>query len=204
MRSNRNPGQRFATLVKLVILGSFLLLPLVALGQSAMTGIVNRNANLRSGPGTTYAVTGKAAAGEMVTIVDKNTAGDWYQLDNKAWIAAFLVDVTKTVSTPTPALSATPTFTSTLPITATLIKSITTTLTIPTATIPTATLPTATMPTATVSPSTTFTATGLSGQLAQVTSVSNGDTIKVLLNGVAYKVRYIMVSAPSTKQPLFQ
>ncbi|MCX6046505.1 MAG: thermonuclease family protein, partial [Chloroflexi bacterium] len=98
----------------------------------------------------------------------------------------------------------TPTFTSTLPITATLIKSITTTLTISTTTIPTATLPTATMPTATVSPSTTFTATGLSGQLAQVTSVSNGDTIKVLLNGVAYKVRYIMVSAPSTKQPLFQ
>jgi len=54
-------------------------------------GTVNKGANLRSGPGTAYAIVGKAKQGQVVTIADKNTAGDWYQLYTGEWIAAFLV-----------------------------------------------------------------------------------------------------------------
>lgn len=53
---------------------------------------VNDNANLRSGPGTTFEVVGSATAGETIEIVARNDAGDWYQLDNGFWIAAFLVN----------------------------------------------------------------------------------------------------------------
>lgn len=63
-----------------------------ALGQ-AQSGVVNRDANLRAGPGTTYAVTGAAKAGQAVTIAGANAGSAWYQLDNGNWIAAFLVDV---------------------------------------------------------------------------------------------------------------
>jgi hypothetical protein len=54
--------------------------------------IANRKANLRGGPGTGYPVAGSAQAGEALTIVARNSAGDWLQLDDGAWIAAFLVD----------------------------------------------------------------------------------------------------------------
>ncbi|MEZ4736794.1 MAG: SH3 domain-containing protein [Caldilineaceae bacterium] len=64
--------------------------------QSPTTGAVNRNANLRAGPGTTYAIVGSARLGETVTIVDTNEAGDWYQLADDQWIAAFLVNTTST------------------------------------------------------------------------------------------------------------
>jgi hypothetical protein len=63
------------------------------------TGTVIRNANLRAGPGTTNAIVGSARKGTPLTIVATNPAGDWYQLDTGAWIAAFLVDVEETVAT---------------------------------------------------------------------------------------------------------
>lgn len=50
-----------------------------------------RNANLRAGPGTTYAVVGNVTQGDALTITGANPAGDWYQLSSGAWIAAFLV-----------------------------------------------------------------------------------------------------------------
>jgi len=49
------------------------------------------NANLRSGPGTGFERVGSVAAGQALAIVGKTAAGDWYQLDDGAWIAAFLV-----------------------------------------------------------------------------------------------------------------
>ncbi|MCB0186373.1 MAG: lamin tail domain-containing protein [Caldilineaceae bacterium] len=52
----------------------------------------NRSANLRRGPGTTYAVAGSTQSGQALYIIGRNPAGDWYQLDSGAWIAAFLVD----------------------------------------------------------------------------------------------------------------
>jgi hypothetical protein len=54
--------------------------------------IVNAEANLRSGPGTSYEIIGKAQPGQSIDLEAKNQAGDWYQLASGAWIAAFLVD----------------------------------------------------------------------------------------------------------------
>src|SRR5215208_5290545 len=65
----------------------------VAFGQAATIGMVDRQANLRAGPGTSYAINGQAAQDQLVTIIDKNPAGDWYQLTGGQWIAAFLVNV---------------------------------------------------------------------------------------------------------------
>lgn len=89
-----------STAVTLTALGLFWSL---TVAQSANTGTVNRNANLRAGAGTTFAVVGGARAGQIVTIVETNAAGDWYQLDSGEWIAAFLVDrgnATPTRATP--------------------------------------------------------------------------------------------------------
>lgn len=52
----------------------------------------NGNANLRGGPGTSYPVVGKVKEGETLVVQARNQAGDWLQLTNNAWIAAFLVD----------------------------------------------------------------------------------------------------------------
>ena len=68
-----------------------------------LTGVVVRNANLRAGPGTTFAITGSAQTGQTVTIAGQNQAGDWYQLDTGLWIAAFLVE-TKSIASPSPSL----------------------------------------------------------------------------------------------------
>jgi endonuclease/exonuclease/phosphatase family metal-dependent hydrolase len=49
------------------------------------------SANLRSGPGTAYAVVGSAADGQPLIVDGRNAAGDWLHLAGGAWIAAFLV-----------------------------------------------------------------------------------------------------------------
>ncbi len=53
---------------------------------------VNAGANLRAGPGTNYAKVGGAKEGDIVELIAKNEAGDWYKLASGAWIAAFLVN----------------------------------------------------------------------------------------------------------------
>ena len=73
------------------ILTQTLLLVPTATSQLSQV-VANQPANLRAGPGTTYAIVGSAAQGQVLTIVARNTAGDWYQLSDDAWIAAFLVD----------------------------------------------------------------------------------------------------------------
>lgn len=72
------------------------------------TVTATRNANLRSGPGTTYKVIGAVKAGQQLTVTDHNPAGDWLQLDTGAWIAAFLVKPA-TAAPPSAAATATPT-----------------------------------------------------------------------------------------------
>ncbi len=62
--------------------------------QGSTSGVVTRGANLRSGPATTYPVTGGATQGQAITIVATNAAGTWLQLADGRWIAAFLVDRT--------------------------------------------------------------------------------------------------------------
>lgn len=57
-----------------------------------VTVVVNRNANLREGPGTTYAIVRVAARGEELQVVAQNADGTWLQLVDGAWISASLVD----------------------------------------------------------------------------------------------------------------
>ena len=54
--------------------------------------VVREEANLRAGPGTEYERVGSAAPGEVLELIARNPAGDWYQLASGAWIAAFLVE----------------------------------------------------------------------------------------------------------------
>jgi hypothetical protein len=54
--------------------------------------VANRNANLRSGPGTEFALAGSAQTGAALEIVARNADGSWFQLAGGEWIAAFLVD----------------------------------------------------------------------------------------------------------------
>lgn len=72
----------------------------------------NRDANLRAGPGTEYAVIGGTRSGDILQIVGKNSDGTWYKLNNDAWIAASLVNNPPTdlavVSAPPPPATATP------------------------------------------------------------------------------------------------
>ncbi len=52
----------------------------------------NQVANIRSGPSTNYEISETVDPGHALLITGRNEAGDWYELDNDKWIAAFLVD----------------------------------------------------------------------------------------------------------------
>ena len=183
-------GQYLAMAIGGLILVCALFFPLVAFSQSTLTGVITRDANLRAGPGTNYPIAGKASAGQTVQIIGKSAAGDWYQLENKHWIAAFLIKLGPTPATPTAVLGNTNSPTATATLTTTVATTITTAIPSTIANQNTIT-PTKTAP------------TPLVRQLAKVTSINNGDTIHVLLNGKTYKVRYLLINAPSGKQPLY-
>ena len=92
---------------KSLIAASFaaLFLYMVVFAQVAIPGTVIQNANLRAGPGATYAVVGTAKQGQAITIAGKNPTGTWYHLSKDQWIAATLVKITNGVTTtlvPTP------------------------------------------------------------------------------------------------------
>ena len=59
-----------------------LLLPAAPLLAQAPVGdaTATRGANLRAGPGTTFAIVGGAAAGQSLAIVAQNADGTWYKL----------------------------------------------------------------------------------------------------------------------------
>jgi hypothetical protein len=65
-------------------------------------GTANRNANLRAGPGTTFAIVGSVKTGDKLNIVGTNAAKNWYNLDTGAWIATFLVTVPADSAPPAP------------------------------------------------------------------------------------------------------
>ena len=66
--------------------------PTSSTGAATVTAtIVKTGANLRAGPGTNYPRIGGAKAGQVIEIVARNPAGDWYQLANGAWIFGSLV-----------------------------------------------------------------------------------------------------------------
>lgn len=68
---------------------STVLIPVLANGTTDV--IANRNANLRQGPGTNFAVIGGVKTGDALQVVGQNDDGSWLQLANGAWIASFLV-----------------------------------------------------------------------------------------------------------------
>jgi len=51
----------------------------------------NKSANLRGGPGTSYALAGGVDEAQALTIVARNADASWYLLEGGQWIAAFLV-----------------------------------------------------------------------------------------------------------------
>jgi len=53
--------------------------------------LVTDAANLRAGPGTTFAIVGSAGAGETLNLAGQSADGEWFQTDSGAWIAAFLL-----------------------------------------------------------------------------------------------------------------
>jgi len=66
---------------------------------------IRRNANIRSGPGTDFPVIRVARAGEIITPLYKSADGRWLNIDNNAWVAAFLVEnapLVPVTQTPTP------------------------------------------------------------------------------------------------------
>lgn len=87
-------------------------LPTATGSVNATTGIVNRDANLRSGPGTGFKIVGSAKNGQTVPIIGKNADGSWLQIDTNTWIAAFLVNQGQ--SNAQPVATAQPTKVSTL------------------------------------------------------------------------------------------
>lgn len=68
------------------------LLPANQDDDGSETVVVKVNANLRQGPSTTYPIVGGATAGQALTVIGQNEAGDWYQLAGGAWIFAELVE----------------------------------------------------------------------------------------------------------------
>ena len=60
-------------------------------------GTINRSSNIRSGPGTSYAIVGAGKLGQKVTIIGTNGDSSWYKIGEDRWIAAFLVDTDVTV-----------------------------------------------------------------------------------------------------------
>ncbi len=52
----------------------------------------NRDANLRGGPETSFAIVGSVDAGQALAIEGRNADSSWFELSDGAWIAAFLVD----------------------------------------------------------------------------------------------------------------
>lgn len=67
--------------------------PTKTVSDTVTSGVVNRDANLRAGPGTNQKIVGGVKAGQKITVASFNPDGSWLQLDNGAWIAAFLVDL---------------------------------------------------------------------------------------------------------------
>jgi len=96
-RSSCCHSLRLTGLLVVILLLTLIALP--ALAQGTQTAVVLRDANLRSGPGTSFAVAGRARANDAVQIVGQNDAGDWYELETGQWIAAFLVRIEGSEST---------------------------------------------------------------------------------------------------------
>ncbi len=138
----RSFGFRLFLLVGLILSGSFagLVRPVQAgslsqqasptspVGQKGVTLTVNsgdqEQINVRSGPGTDYALIGTLLAGQQATAIGRSPGGDWVEIsypagpDGKAWVYAYLVTLSGSLPMveppPTPTPQVTPTIDPTL------------------------------------------------------------------------------------------
>jgi len=97
--------QKLSSLLIALLLSVALIFPAVAQTPTSATATVASAANLRSGPGATFARVGSATPGQAVTIIasQTNPAGElWYQLSDNSWIAGFLLRNLRSVTPPTP------------------------------------------------------------------------------------------------------
>ncbi len=71
-----------------------LMMPTLPLAAQSPAGDATaaRGANLRAGPGTTFAIVGGASTGQSLEIVAQNADGTWYKLADGSWIFAQLVN----------------------------------------------------------------------------------------------------------------
>ena len=60
--------------------------------DGSVTVSVLDNANLRAGPGTTFARVGGVKAGAQLLLVGRSSDGAWFKTSTGSWIAAFLVE----------------------------------------------------------------------------------------------------------------
>jgi len=63
----------------------------VPAATQAVAPTVTVDANLRSGPGTTFDVIGGTITGQTINIVGRNADGTWFRLDNGGWVLSTLV-----------------------------------------------------------------------------------------------------------------
>ncbi len=68
--------------------------------SSPLQGTVLYNTYLRAGPGTAHSAGDKVRAGQIVNIIATSPDGNWYQVGEGQWIAAFLVRPSETLGTP--------------------------------------------------------------------------------------------------------
>ena len=68
-------------------------------------GTVNTSANLRAGPGVTFAKVGSLKAGSKVEIVSCNDACNWYKMKSDQWISSSLVDLGATEAAAAPTVT---------------------------------------------------------------------------------------------------
>ncbi len=88
---------------------------------------VTVDANLRSGPATTFPIVGGTVTGQAITIVARNEDGTWFQLDNGGWVSATLVANPPTIAS-VPIFGAAGTTATPIP-TPTIVSTTTTTTT---------------------------------------------------------------------------
>lgn len=80
--------------------------PATASDETATVTLSSGRLNVRSGPGTTYGIVAKAYPGDQVTVVGRNAAADWVQIqlpegdDAIGWVAARYLDLTDVASLP--------------------------------------------------------------------------------------------------------
>jgi uncharacterized protein YgiM (DUF1202 family) len=66
--------------------------PDITATRNVRDAVINADTELYGAPSTDSEVVGRSTTGAVVTVVGRNEAGDWYQLDNSAWVPASVVD----------------------------------------------------------------------------------------------------------------